>query len=512
MVAYSKFRNLFQSILKIFFCISIFSINIYAQRNGDILAFQGLDEPNDLSAKALALGRAFTAATGDLGSIFYNPAGLAKINKLQISASVSYNSRMWRDNQIWYPGGSYSLLPEYMENLYTPPARFNGIWSDSLGNPFGLSWDPADFRNPVEGADSYSAEAADAETTINKFGLSQLAVAYPVQLFDKNFVVAAAYNANYNPVDYDWNGDHLDPHWGTSFDFTQLALQDSIVRSNWDIYTRQRSKGIQTFQSALAFQFTETIQLGIGLTSMFGSTDDNLTLNRIGYYQFVQTGTMWSFTYDTLLNVTSGTSKFSSFMFNIGGMLTFDNLNIGFNINLPYTITREWNYNNTIATNKGTTSSVITGIDKMKIPICYNVGIKFMPSKNLSIYTDLTSKPYSKAKFESTTNNQNDSNFPVWVNQYTIAAGIEYRLQDDISLLIGYSTRTTGFVPYGVAIRDAGFPINSYTAGLSYNLFMGRIDFAYELRNLKYYDTFYSSRNYTLVTSSNFLIGYTFSL
>ena len=70
-------------------------------------------------------------------------------------------------------------------------------------------------------------------------------------------------------------------------------------------------------------------------TSIFGSTDDILTLQRIGYYQFVQADDNWSFTYENRKEVRSGTSDFSSLMFNIGGLVVFDNLSFGFNFNYP---------------------------------------------------------------------------------------------------------------------------------------------------------------------------------
>ena len=497
--------------IKLIICLLFVSVSIYAQRNGDVLAFQGLEDPNNMSVRAVALGGAYTANSGDLGSIFYNPAGLAKISKLQISVSASYNNKMWRDNQIWYAGGKYLMLPEYMENLYTPPAEFNGIWSDSLGNPFGLKWNPSDIRRPVQGADHYSAEAADAEHTLNKIALDQLAVALPFQLFDSKFIAAVAFNTNYNPADYDWNGDHLDPHWGTSYDMSQLAPKDSIVRSNWDVYTRERTNGIKNLKGALAFELNESIQLGFGITSLFGSTDDNITLNRIGYYQFIQAGESWSFTYEPRTAVRKGTSDFSSLMFNVGGMLSLKNLNFGFNIELPHTITRDWSYTDIVNTSAGSTTSASSGTDKMKVPLCFNLGIKFVTSEKLSLYADLESKPYKKATFESTSL-IDTTNFPVWVNQYTFSGGLEYKLFEDLRIMAGYRNRTATFIAYGNAIRDQGAPIVSYSLGASYNLPFGQISIAYELREMKYYDVYFTSRNYTLVRSNYFLVGYILSL
>jgi len=510
MVDYSIFGNFRRNIIQTLVCLLLLSVSVSAQRNGDVLAFQGFEEPNDMSVKALALGGTFTAENGNLGSIFYNPAGLATIDKFQISLTASYSSRMWRDNQIWYPGGDYQLLPHYMENLYTPPAEFNGIWSDSLGGPGG-GWNPDDIRSPVSGADPFSAEAADAETTINTFAFDQISIAYPFNISGINIIAAAALNANYNPVDYDWNGDHLDPHWGTSEDISQYAPEDSIVRSDWDVYTRQRSNGIKSLKGALAFKLYESFQIGAGFTSLFGSTDDIIALQRIGYYQFVQAGDNWSFTYENRQAVRSGTSEISSLMFNMGGLVVFKNLSFGFNFNLPHTVTRDWKYNDVITTDTSSQSFNSSGKDEMKVPLSFDLGLKFLVKKNLSLYADLKYKPYEKAEFSSTSP-IDSTNFPVWTNQYTFSGGVEFRPTDDLSLMAGYRTQTATFVGYGNATRDKGSPIDSYTFGASYNLPYGEIAVTYEYRTLKYYDVYFSSRNYTLVSTSNLLFGYTLSI
>jgi opacity protein-like surface antigen len=399
-----------------------------------------------------------------------------------------------------------------MENLYTPPEEFNGIWSDSLGNPFGLSWDPADFRTPVTGADPYSEEASDNENTISNVGLNNIAAAYPFQVFDYNVVVSAAYSFSYGSADYDWNGDHLDPHWGTSVSLEDAAPQDSTVRANWDVYTRERSTGTNTIKGGLGVELSEMFQVGVGVTAFMGSTDDDMVLDRIGYFNFIQAGDIWSFSYEDYSQITSGTSDFSATAFNVGGMITFKNLNLGFNLQLPYTIERNWNYNRVTTLAGDRTTEPIQGIDKMKMPLGYNLGIKFKPSESLSIQVDYELKPYSSAEFETTSELQDDPNRPVWKDQHTISAGVEFKVIENLSLLAGYRSRTTAFIPYGVANRDKGFPVESYTAGLSYQIFIGSLDLAYEFRSLKYYDVYFTSRNYTKVTSNNFLVGYTISL
>jgi len=78
--------------------------------------------------------------------------------------------------------------------------------------------------------------------------------------------------------------------------------------------------------------------------------------------------------------------------------------------------------------------------------------------------------------------------------------------------MAGYRNTTATFVGYGNALRDEGAPIDSYTIGATYQLPYGEIAVSYKYSLLKYYDVYFSSRNYTQVTNNNLLIGYTLSL
>ena len=81
-----------------------------AQDNGQDFRFQGISEVPDFMVKASALGNAYTAVTGDLPSLYINPAGLADLKKIQISISGSwYKKEMW-ENHFWWGGGNDVIL------------------------------------------------------------------------------------------------------------------------------------------------------------------------------------------------------------------------------------------------------------------------------------------------------------------------------------------------------------------------------------------------------------------
>lgn len=497
----------------IFLMILISTTGLLAQRNGDDFAFQGFTQGNELGVRAIALGGAFTAYSGDINTLFYNPAGLTGIDKIQFSLGATSKNQMWRDDQVWYAGSGYRMINLYLEGLYTPPVEFNGIFSDSLGNPFGLSWNPDDIRDPVYGEDHYSKEAADHESDLTGSGISNFTAAMPFRIGGYNLVAAASYNLDYNILDYDWNGDHLDPHWGTSELIANLVEPDSILRANWSVYTRKRTGNIHSINAALSLDLIEKINLGLAVNSGFGETDDNMALDRIGYFDFVHAQDEWAFSYDTLLTETSGTSKFSYTNFKLGALVKFDRFNMGFSIKLPYTIEREWNYTTKVTSISGATSSSSSGVDKVDMPATYSYGLNFHPTKKIMLAFDYEVTPYSKADFHMATEAADTSkNLPNWKDQSTLRFGASYNVRDNFALIGGYRSWSEAFIPYGVAIRDEGPPSDSYTMGLSWEILFGRLDVAYEIRTLKYYDVYYTSRNYTLQRTNQLYMSYTIEL
>ena len=109
-------------ILTIIFLFPAFAI---AQHRGDNLSFQGFSQNNNIGVKAIALGSACTSRTGELNSLFYNPAGLALIKNLQISFETNSHSKLWRENQAYRPNRMFWTMAFYLEGLYTPDPKNN---------------------------------------------------------------------------------------------------------------------------------------------------------------------------------------------------------------------------------------------------------------------------------------------------------------------------------------------------------------------------------------------------
>lgn len=491
--------------LILLFLVTAIVPNIIAQHRGDNLSFQGLSERNDFSAKALAMGSSLTSMHGDLSALYYNPAGLAKIKDLQFSISSNYMYKQWRENQIYRPDRYFVTLPFYLEGLYIPDPANNGKWDYQVFQDTNYNYF---VKEPQLGVDPYSKEAADWNNNKNNFGLTNISAALPFQIQDHHFTAAISFHRNNNVYDFDKNDTYLDPHIG------YLGYPGDITRVNgiytmdlrWSRFLRQRFGSLNYITSGIAYQVSEELMVGIGSSIMWGKSNDYQSLIRVGDF-LLSNQQRFTFTYKDISSFKTETSKYSSTNFNLSAILDLERVRLGLKIDLPYTLKREWNFTQTrvdslviIETSNGT--------DKFKVPAVYNVGISFQPVDDFTIAFDYEIAPFSKGEYERSAV---DSTFNKWKNRNTLRFGIEYKASNFLTLMTGYQNIPQVFIPDGAAIKDKGPDANTYSIGASIILFLGRIDLAYEMRILKYYDSYFSNTNYAFEKSSNFIFGYTYS-
>lgn len=497
-------------------CLAIIPGVSFSQHLGDPFLYQGLTNENSVGVKAASYGEAFTSRSMDLNSLFFNPAGLADIKSPMFSISGSSSNQMWRENQEWYPGSDYPNVNLMLDGLFTPDPAHNGIWSDSLiytyydknGDPIGASWDVSQWEEPVTGKGKYSKENAEHEYTTKDIGFDQISAAVPFKLAGKSIVVAASFMRNYHVSDYDWNGTLLDPPSTTS-DIIKAESGDT-VRTNWSVFTRERTGDLFSVNAAVAVELSRHIMLGLGLDRFSGETTDELGKERVGYILTEHQEENWAFSYDDHMYTQNGTSKFSAFSVNVGGLLRFDHFNAGIKVKLPSTIQREWKY--TIAST-GQQNTRLSGIDEIEIPAEINFGVSIFPYEKLAFSFDFEQKAYSNAKYNlADTYPDTLTQYTKWVDQTAYKFGLEFKLFPTLSILGGYQSRTTEFVTYGAAYRDRGTPSETFSGGISYQSPIGRIDLAYLYYKLKYYDAFFGNVNYTLETTQRIMFGYTIEL
>ena len=489
--------------LPITFVIMIAAANLFAQHNGDSLSFQGYPAEFTMGVKALAMGGAYTANTGDLNSLFYNPAGLADVNELQLTIGMNSYQKLWRENQTFRPNRLYWTMAFYLEGLYVPDPANNGVWDYEFARDSSFV-----VQDPQTGKDSYGEDAADWQKTRNNLGFNYAAAAFPFEVMNYKLVVSAAYQRN-DLYDYDRNDTYLSPHIGIDkYGILPRSATDTLT-FNWYRFERSRFGDMTTYTGALAMDVTEEIKLGVGLTIISGESDDQQSLNRMGFFDIANNNRL-RFTYDTLNTHISGKSEYMATKFNVGGIYKFERLSLGFNIFLPYTLERKWNYNIDMATADSSWRNKTSGTDRFEIPATFSFGATLSPIDQFTAAVDYQFTNFSQGKIDLST--QNAKMNADWPNQQILCFGAEYRPYEFLSLLAGYREISAVFIPDGAAIKDRGPSAQNYSIGASVKLWQfGRIDMAYEYKQLKYYDSYFSNTNYVYEGFNNFSLAYTYT-
>ncbi len=477
---------------------------ITAQHRGDNLSFQGFFHQTEPGVRAMAMGGAYLASTGDAASIFYNSAGLSDIESFTFSISGNSHSQIWRENQDYRPNRIYWTMAFYLEGLYIPDPANNGL------NDYEIVAEDTNYvvAEPPLGLEPYSEEAADWQKQLDKIGLNNVVLAYPFSIAEQKFVISAAYRYN-RILDYDRNITYLDPHIG----FDAYGIMPRVVTGvdtfSWSRFTRDRSGDMTSIAGALAYELNDNLKLGVGVSSMTGSSNDYQALERVGTFE-IEANNVFRFTYDTVDAYSAGTSDFNALQFDLGVIYKFERISFALNYKLPYTMTRDWNYTDTFSDTAGTNTASISGKDEVEIPGTFSFGVRITPIDWFTFALDYQSTPYSKTKYNYSWENDTARE---QVDQSILKFGAEFRVADYLSLMAGYRDIPATFVPDGAAIKDRGPSAKGYTFGASVFLDkFGRIDIAYEYRRLRYYDSYFSNTNYVTESMNAWSAAYSFSL
>lgn len=500
--------NRFRSIQSMFVMILIFTSSsgfLRAQNRGNNLAFQGFGNITESSASALGMGGAFSSVSGTVDVLNYNAAGLAGIGKLQLSVGGGSVSRQWTENQIYNPNRLFFTLPFYLERLYIPDPVNNGMRDNDVFYD-GLMDSLYIVARPDTALEAYSDEAADWKKTEKAAGPTNFSFAYPFKITGKSIVVAASWNKKLDFNDYDRNETYLDPHFGyTEYDMPGPVDGSDSVQVNWSDFERQRSGSMQEYRGAVAFNLTEIVKIGLSVNYFTGETEDEQTLDRIGWFRLYDEN-RFAFSYDTLTVSTSGTSVFSGLKTEIGVQLVYDAFSVGLNLKLPYTVTRESDYIVSTVDTASVNTAALKSNEKFKAPVAYTIGVNFRPTEKFMFLMDYDLNLYSNAEWEIA---NDDTTHRDWVDQKIMKFGVQYTPYEFLSLRAGYRSIPQVFVPDGAPFRDRGPEAQAWTLGAGLNFAeYGMLNIAWEYRLLKYYDQYFSNTNFCKEINHNILISY----
>ncbi len=502
-------KNIINRMIMVVICLMIiFAKNAGAQHRGDNLSFQGTLGDNGNGVKAQAMAGAYTSVSGDIESIFWNPAGLNGIEDLQISVSANTYNKLWRENQEYRPNRQFVTMSFYLDGMYTPDPANNGKLDYEV-----FKDDSSYFvSQPTLGQDVYSEDAADWQVEKSGFSLNNISAAYPFSISDQNFVIGAAYGYRYRLLDYDRNQTFLDPHPGTDEyggHIDRITSPGDSVRIVWSDFERMREGDVQTINIAFSYELNANVMFGAGVNLLSSETDETQSLSRIGYFDLLDGPNSFRYSYDTLNVSSAGVSEFSGTSFNLGAIVEFEHISLGVNVTGPYTITRKWTQQITSGNATDSNTENLTGEDEMKIPLSYAIGVSLMPVESFRLAFDVKQKNYSDAEFLYS---QPDSTNRSWVDQTILSFGFDYAAFEFLSIMGGYRHQTEIFVPDGAALKDEGPDISSWSFGLSFRTNFGVFDLAYVTTSMKYYDSYFSNTNYVTESLDRMLFAYTIGL
>ena len=488
------------------FCLMVFgTATLFAQHRGDLFSFQGLDETVDGGAQSMAMGGAWTAMSGRIDNLFHNSAGLALIKKWTVSVSGNYYKKDWWENQAYRPDRYFVTLPFYLEGMYVPDPKNNGVLDRDLAlDSSYVVHPPKDSGKRVD-----SREAADWTRQKSAPVFNNIALAVPLHLLGRDLVLAASYQQKLNFLDFDRDDTYLVPMLGTSLyqGFVARMNGTDTLNLKWFQYQRERTGSLHSVHGALAVKVTKQLSLGLALDYTFGTSTDKLQLIKKGYFGLIDENKFF-FTFDTLNHLENGDSDFKTLNSAIGLQYRFEHVTIGFNVNLPRTITRNWHYTVSEQTANSVSNKKTSGQDRLEIPASYRFGLVFKPIKAFTFSLAYGFAPYSQSKV---TLGQADSTFQKWPDQHALMGGVRYQATDFLTLMAGYRWKTALFVPDGVGFRDRGPDQTSISFGgqISFGS-LGSVILAFETKSMSYHDTYFSNTNYATEKMQNFIIQYVY--
>lgn len=483
------------------FIILMFFTIVNAQHRGDNIRFQGLQSENYLGVVPSALGGAYTAQSGDLNSLFWNPAGLSRIKDIELDFGFNSATNKWRESQRYRPNRIEATLPFYLQGWYVPKPENNGEWD------YILAADSSYIVNSsISGNDPYSEEDADWKRKNSTSGFSHFSVAYPLQIMDRDIVLAGSYSSNVNVQDFDRNDTYLSPHIGyTAYDGLLERVDGSdTLNVDWYKYLRSRSGTTISYRGAVALQPVENLNVGLSVDIFTGETDDVLKLDKVGKFGLFDENEFF-FSYDTLNTAITGSSDFNATKFNLGFIYNLNNVDVALNVQLPYTLERKWRYTKSITDTSGIASSSISGTDNIEFPAIYTFALNIRPVEKLSVSFDFEYAPYKNGKFNYDSPDSLDTE---WTNQNILRFGIKYKLNELLTIMGGYRYTPQVFIPDGSANDDKGPTAISYSFGASINILENiQLNAAYVMQELRYYDQYFSNTNYVTESVDRLLLG-----
>ena len=300
------------------------------------LTNQGLDRATPTSAASRALGGTSFGISGDVGTMFQNPASLQSIQSIQFSI------------------GAHQRYAEYDQEQHYAPLKYYSNFSLLMEGLTGLIPDPDTSLNGTNPGDTvqrpYDTIGPNWSRSKNKGLPLHALLAVPFTLGETKWVtgLGAVEYADLNH--YYQNNNVLSP---SILSQRPIPLPrpptDSLpVITQWSQYARSREGALRGYGAAISTTIAEGLSLGLSGMILSGTTDDleqHVARGRLTFYtNYFRLDSTYGY------SVKTSTSEYSGQEYTLSGSYRTPNVVFGFSLKPPTTIKRKFDSDITVDT------------------------------------------------------------------------------------------------------------------------------------------------------------------
>jgi hypothetical protein len=471
------------------------------------LTMQGLHRTGIASAAARGSGGVIFGRGGDVSLLFADPAGLTRIEGLQVSFTTERRSLIDRQDQRFGGLQSYTSFTPLMMgttgSLPDPPDSLLADQRDSVQRPFdtiGPNWN---------------------RSTTNRLPI-QLFAAMPVDVGGITLVIGAGMQEYVNLDRFYQNNNSMSPAVLSVLDGTisTTGLNTNPYLVQWFQYRHEREGSINAYGVGVAVKLTDRWSVGVSGARLDGATDDQEVRVGRGRLAFFTNSLRISKEGMTSYAKT-GTSSFSGTEFTLSTSYAARSVLFAASVTPPSTIARAYRgtmvWDSVAAVSQlshrvdsihVTGSGTYAGEDRIDLPWRASVGLSIVIREDWRLGLSYEMRPYRTAEYTDASGSVSRP----WLASSIVRVGADFRAADWLIMRAGVTSYDENFS--GVTPPLRGEPVNYpiYSLGCGVRLFGATLDLAYEYSDRKFIDAWANAASinrqfaHTLAVSVSYLV------
>lgn len=470
------------------------------------LTMQGLHRTETASAASRGAGGVVFGGAGDASKLFADPAGLTRVEGLQVVFSTRRQSAYDRQEQRFGGLQLYSAFSPLMmgtTGFIPDPDTVLVNQTDSVQRPFdaiGPNWDRSSTsRLPI-----------------------QAFAAMPLEIGGLAIVVGAGMTEFVNLDRFYQNNNSMSPAVLSVLDGTisTVGLNANPYLVQWFQYRHERQGSINAYGAAVAAKLSERWSVGVSGAWLDGETDDQEVRVGRGRLAFFSNSLRISKEGMTSYAKT-GTSSFSGTEFTMSASYAAKSVMFAASVTPPSTITRTfggtivWDsvasvsqLSHRVDSVHVTGSGTYAGEDRMDLPWRASAGLSIVFREDWRLGLSYEVRPYRSAEYTDATGNVSQP----WLASSILRVGAEFRAAEWLTLRAGVTSYDENFSGVTPPLRGEAVNYPVYALGCGLHLFGATLDLAYEYADRKFVDAWSNAASINRQFAHTIVAGVTYRL